>query len=45
MTTEYYRSTPSGYERHLNVGHLSVDHSKQIPVYKVVHEFMNYTKK
>lgn len=39
--SEYYAVTASGYQRIPNIEVRGVDHSRQIPVYKTVNEYMN----
>ena len=41
MASVYFQATKKGYTRHNNAGNLPIDHSKQLPVYRVVNEFMH----
>jgi hypothetical protein len=41
MEAPYYKSTSQGYVLTHQVPPSNIDHSRRIPVYRVVNEFMN----
>ena len=43
MKSPYYKVTPKGYVLTYQNTPLNTDPSKQLPVYRVVNEFMNLT--